>query len=266
MFAVTIATLVQGRGWEAEGHADGGAWLDVSGVLGLVVLLTLLGVLVARALLRRERYRATGALSAADVERVHEAIRAAERRTVGEVLPVVLGRSDRHPGASWLAAFLFATLGSFLLGVWLPWHLPLLLIPIQVALGALGYGLTRALPGFQRLFVSEGRATEMAEEQALQEFFRHGLHRTEGRTGVLLFVSLLEQRVVVLADEGIDAKVSPDQWKETDAAVLGGIARGSLADGLVAGIESAAEVLARHFPWRDGDRNEIPDRLIVRAE
>src|SRR5206468_3238135 len=99
-----------------------------------------------------------------------------------------------------------------------------------------------------RIFVSESRATETADEQALQEFHRHGLRETRERTGILVFVSLFERRVVVLGDAGIHAKVGDEHWQRTRDAILGGIARGSLADGLVEGVRACGQELAAHFP------------------
>jgi putative membrane protein len=148
----------------------------------------------------------------------------------------------------------------------LPWSQPALVLLAQLGLGALGYFTARTLPGFARLFVGEKRATEMAEEQARQEFLALDLQSTEAATGVLIFVSLFERRVIVLADHGIDAKVGQEHWTGVTAAVLRGIASGSLRNGLSSGIALAGGVLAEHFPWRDGDRNELPDRLIVRRE
>jgi putative membrane protein len=152
-----------------------------------------------------------------------------------------------------------------LLAPWLPFERPLLLLLAQAAMGAVCY-LCARLPDFQRFFMRERRATEMAQEQALQEFFRYGLHETAERTGVLLFVSLLEHRVVVLADQGIDARVDPDRWIKTTTLVLTGIQRDDLRGGIVDGIQSIADVLALHFPWAEGDRDEIPNRVIVRRE
>ena len=106
----------------------------------------------------------------------------------------------------------------------------------------------------------------MAREQALQEFYAHGLHRTQEATGVLLFVSLLEHRVIVLGDTGIDAKLEAADWEATDTAILEGIRSGSLKDGLVEGIRRSADVLSEHFPRKDGDRDEVPNHVIVRAE
>ena len=65
--------------------------------------------------------------------------------------------------------------------------------------------------------------------------------------------------------EGL-AKVDDNFWAETDGHILQGIDSGSLRDGLVAGIDHAGDCLAEFFPWVEGDRNEIPDRLIVRRE
>jgi putative membrane protein len=221
---------------------------------------------VARALARRRRYSAVGVLDEDDRRRVREAIAQAERKTVGEILPVVVERSDPHPGANWMAALCCLLIGSALTAGWMPWHMPALVLLLQLAMGAVGFGLAAVLPGFRRLFIFEGRATAVAEEQAFQEFYAQGLHKTEAATGVLIFVSLLEQRVVVLADEGVNARVEDTFWIETDSAILQGIRGGSLRDGLIAGIDRAGEKLADLFPWTEGDRNEIPDRLIIRRE
>jgi putative membrane protein len=252
--------------WTAVGEQAGtGLWYLV--VIALPMLfVALLAFLVLRGLVRQGRYRAVTVLGDDDHRAVHQALAEAERKTVGEILPVVVERSDPHPGADWLAALSFVILGSSALLAWMPWRNPLAVLGAQVVLGALGYGLARWLPDFKRLFVFENRATDVAEEQAFQEFYANGLHRTEAATGVLLFVSLLEHRVVILADEGIDAKVEAEFWADTDDAILDGIRAGSLRDGLVAGIRRAGDLLSEQFPWREGDQNEIPDRLIVRRQ
>jgi len=252
--------------WEAAGHDASLAWYQVLGLIGPWVLVAVLAVLILRALARQKHYRAVSELSAADREAVHDALREAERSTVGEIVPVVVERSDAHPGAKWLSAVSFLLVGTALLSAQLPWDRPALFLTCQIGLGALGWIVAQALPDFRRLFVPTARATEVCEEQALQEFFGNSLHETEGRTGVLLFVSLLEHRVVVLADRGISAVVDKEIWNETDRAILEGIRAGSLRDGLIAGVRRSGEVLAEHFPWREGNRNELPDRLIVRRE
>jgi len=252
--------------WSAVGDQAGtGIWYLVAIALPLIFV-ALFAFFVLRALVRQGRYRAVRTLADEDHRAVHDALAEAERKTVGEILPVVVERSDPHPGADWLAALSLVIVGSSALLAWMPWQNPLAVLVAQVILGATGFGLARLLPDFKRLFIFENRATAVAEEQAFQEFYANGLHKTEAATGVLVFVSLLEHRVVILADEGIDAKVDAEFWADTDDAILDGIRAGSLRDGLLDGIRRAGDLLSTQFPWREGDRNEIPDRLIVRRQ
>ncbi len=258
-----LAFLAQGD-WAAA-HPQESEWIErvaqFAPALGALVVLAL----VLRAVAQARRYRAVGMLADADLEVVHEALRNAERRTVGEIVPVVVERSDDHPHAGLAAALLFALGGATLLAAHMPWHAPHWVLLVQCGLALLGWTLCRTLPGFARLFVSEARATHVAAEQALQEFGQLDLHRTTAESGVLIFVSLFERRVVVLGDRGIDARVGAEHWKAVDAAVLAGIRNGSLRAGLVDGITLAGEVLAEHFPSAEGKRNELPDRVVVRA-
>lgn len=252
--------------WGATGEQAANAVWDWIGILGPVVFTGLLVYFVLRAIARHGRYRVVGIFSEEDRRAVREAIAAAERRTVGEILPVVVERSDPHPGADWLAAIFCLLVSTSLLAPWMPWDHPVYLILTQFAMGAAGFGLARLLPGFKRLFIAEDRASSVAMEQAFQEFYANGLHKTEAATGVLLFVSLLERRAIVMSDEGIDSKVSPDFWAGTSDLILQGIRQGSLREGLIAGVRQIGGCLSEHYPWREGDRNEIPDRVVVRKE
>ena len=252
--------------WSGGAGQTPSSLLQNLGLAGAAIVGLLFLFAVLRALSRNSRYRAVNTLSDADLERIHQSVQAAEQRTVGEILPVVVERSDPHPGAPWVAALVTLLSGSILLAAYMPWDSPGWLMACQFALGILGYVSAWLLPDLRRLFITEDRASRVASEQAFQEFYGNGLHKTEAATGVLLFVSLLEHRVIVMGDSGINALVEPKDWENTDAAILDGIRSGSLCDGLVNGIGVAAELLEEHFPWADGDRNEIPDRVIVRRE
>ena len=73
---------------------------------------------------RRRRTSAQAVMGAGAQALVHAAIADAERRTVGEIVPVVLERSDRFPGASWLSALVVLVLGTLALVGLLPWDEP----------------------------------------------------------------------------------------------------------------------------------------------
>ncbi len=252
--------------WQAAGHAALSEWLPAIAIGGQVALVALVLLGIAMAIARRRRYDASAALPPDRRVELSEAIAAAERRTVGEIVLVVLDRSDRHPEAGLLAGIALAAIGVVLLAPSLPLDRPLVWLAVEAACGLAGYGLARGLPDFLRRFVFEKRATGAAHEQALQEFHRYALHSTKDATGVLVLVSLFERRVVVLGDAGIHARVGESHWHGTAEAVLEGVKRGDLASGLREGIERCADVLAEHFPSREGDRNELPNRVVVRRE
>jgi len=263
MSTLSIAAFLQDD-WDAD-HSVAFDWVGQLGLVGTALFAGIFLFLLARGLLQARLYRAADALSDAERAELSTAIAAAEERTTGEVAIVVLGRSDRHPGAEWLAGAIAMLLGSALLAGWLPWDRPVWFFACQALLGAAGFLSARWLPGFKRAFISEDRADEMVREQALQEFYAHDLHRTRDATGVLLFVSLLERRVVVLGDTGIDAKLDASYWEATTAAILAGLKNGSLARGLSEGLGRCADVLAEHFPRGEDDRNEVHNHVVVRS-
>lgn len=250
--------------------ADDWAGSHTSASLLPGLLAVLAGLLLVAVVLRAWRRRRFAVVACALPEErraeVREAVRRAEERTVGEILPVVLGRSDPHPAAELAFAVLAGvTAYLFLWSTGLASD-PGWLLLAALAAGAAGRVAARRLPELARPFVSPDRLDEVTREQAIQEFFGHGLHETEARTGVLLFVSLFERRVHVLGDRGIAARVSPETWERVRDLVLNGAREGDLAGGLVRGIAAMGDVLAEHFPWAEGDRNEIPDRVVVREE
>jgi putative membrane protein len=252
-------------GWVDE---EGGlAWIvDWLPELGASLLGVIFAATILRAISQSGRYRATGVLGESEQRELEDELEQAESRTTGEIIIVVLERSDRHPAAHWVAGVMTLLLGTAASAPWMPWDQPVLFFALQLAWGCIGALAALLIPGFRRHFVTEERASETAEEQAFQEFYRYRLHRTKEQTGVLIFVSLFERRVIVLGDEGIDAVLDASHWEETDAAVLEGILGGDLKGGLHKAIERCTDVLARHFPAEGENPNEVPNHVIVRAE
>ena len=263
--SILAAFVADGR-WRAAGHDALYEWFATIQSIAPWLFVALLALLVARGIQLRHRYRAVEALDLAAVERLRGQVAEAEARTVGEIGVVVLERSDRHPAAPWIGAVVFTALASFAT-VHLLVALPLpAVVLVQLVFGFGMHRLVRASRDLQRRFVSNQRAAEMAEEQAIQEFHSLGLRETVARTGVLLFVSLLERQVVVLADEGIASEVEPDVWVEVDAAILAGAKRGALEDGLARGVSLVGSILADRFPAPSGGENQVLDHVIVRRE
>lgn len=197
-----------------------------------------------------------------DKERIAAAVKSAESKTSGEIVPLVVRAADSYLHADLVGGICGQAL-AMIAGMWLaPDFGYLHAIGLCVLGFCAGFGLVRVVPGIKRLLVG-GKITETeVYQRALQAFFEHGLTRTRDRTGILIMVSLMERRVQILADEGINEKVEPGAWEELVEMVLHGIREGSLTEGLCRAIERCGEILACDFPIKDDDVNELADGLI----
>ena len=194
-------------------------------------------------------------------KRVEGAIGRAESMTSGEIVPMVVDQSDAYLHVDFIGA-LIVQFSAFLAAIWLlPVFDYLSILAIQVLGLVVGFLAFRYLAPMKRLCLSPRIAEEEVFEKALRVFRELELNRTAERTGILILVSLLEHRVQVLADSGINARVKPGTWDEVVEIVLAGIKRGDLCQGLCDAIERCGEILAHDFPVQPDDVNELPDRL-----
>ena len=99
--------------------------------------------------------------------------------------------------------------------------------------------------------------------RAVHLFPRLGVHRTEERTGVLIYVLLADRKVEIVADQGIAAKVSPAEWRDACALMQEAFRAGRFEEGAVAGVVAVSTLLERHFPARGDNRNELPDSPVM---
>ncbi len=209
-------------------------------------------------------------LTDAEQERIRQAVRQAELVTKGEIVPMIVQASARYREAGYRTGLMLALLSLALLLTieiyWLPWgwhagNAGWLLLAVVVSYG-LGQGLGRA-PMVIRLVTSRERLAHKVALRAEQAFYKHGLHHTQGRTGVLIFVSLLERRVQVLADKGINDHVPVGTWDGLVNGIIDGIKTGQATDAICAAIAKCGVLLAQLSPAGSGDNpNELSDSLI----
>ena len=101
------------------------------------------------------------------------------------------------------------------------------------------------------------------EKRAVREFFRMGIDKTRGKTGVLIMISLDERIVNVKADQGINEKVAQGTWEETVEMIVEAIKSGKPEEGICKALKQVANLLAEHFPIKEDDKNEIPDNIEI---
>ncbi len=201
--------------------------------------------------------------TAAEQERIQSAVVAAEQKSSGEIVPMIVNSSGRYAEVemSGLAIGLVAgTLAA--LFVHDPWSSAEMHMIWPLAGAFLGYFLA-GLAAVKQRFLPKARVAESAHLRSLAAFTANGLHHTKAHTGILIFVSLLEHRVIVLADRGINQKVSAGTWDEIVSTITAGIKSGQACDAFCKAIERCGNILAAHFPRQGDDKDELPNRLVT---
>jgi putative membrane protein len=209
-------------------------------------------------------------LTEQDRARIGDAVRAAERLTSAEIVPMLVDRSGLYRDArhrTGLALALVALTGLLMLeAVWLPWgwHAANAAWLILGTLAAYGIGAWLGTFGpVIRAFTSTDRLHLKVRLRAERAFSHHGISQTRERTGILLMVSLLERQVYLLPDQGIGRRISTAQWEEVVGAVVTTLERGDIAGALCVGIERCGLLLTQACPATPGvNPNELPDRLV----
>jgi putative membrane protein len=198
--------------------------------------------------------------------RIEKAVNTAEQQTSGEIVPMIVGASARYAEVELMGVVAGLLIGT---AAALFWHDPWGRVEIQLLLplvgAALGFILCR-IPAIKRRLIPKARADEAVDAHALAAFTANGLHHTRAHTGILILASLLEHRVEVLADRGINEKVQPGTWDEIVQILTSGLKSGDACNAFCNSIEKCGKILSEHFPRGADDRDELADKLITEKE
>jgi len=211
---------------------------------------------------------------------ISEAVAKAERLSDGEIVTIVAERSDSYHDvglhyavlAMLLVPAAFAAmpdsfydwLGTLLLG----WRgeigrpLLMLLLAIKLAIVFLVVRYALAWTPLRMALTPGATKSRRVARRAMQLFRVAAEKKTHGRTGVLLYLSLIEHRAEIVADEAIHSKVKPEVWGEAMEVLVEHVRDGRPGEGMAQAVEKIGAVLATCLPKTLDDPNQIPDRLV----
>ena len=196
-------------------------------------------------------------------KRLEATVRDVESRTIGEVVVMVVDSSDPYLEAGVIGGITVGGCVSLVLTI-LFFHSSLLyFLPLSFLLFFPAQLLMRRDHRWKALLLGAERKEHAVRERALRAFFEKGLYKTKENTGVLFFLSLLERKVRVLADKGIYQKIGQETLDRYAKAVSQGVRDGRACDALCEAIEGVGELLAKHFPMKAGDIDELPGEVIT---
>lgn len=208
--------------------------------------------------------------------RIREAVKKAESKTSGEIATAIIPQSNDYAIFELLAALLIglvysvvmiamsSEIESWLSKMFWNYHVTILtgFYIFSTFIVILIFYLLANIPAVDRLIVPNKLQQAWVKRRAGQHFFESGVAHTRDATGILIFISVLEHRVELLADKGISQKVSADKWQEIVNGIIEGIKTGKLCDRLCLAITECGDLLAKDFPIKHDDENELSDGIV----
>lgn len=212
--------------------------------------------------------------SEADLERIKSAVKVAEDKISGEVVPVIVERSGFYSVANYKAAVIAATF-AFVTMIILDRYIiteagntlyydPVFIFSVVSVAGILGGILPNYMDGLKRMLISQQQLDMSTRQRAENVFLEEEIFNTRQRTGIMIFISFFEHEVIVIADKGINKVVDQKEWDNIVHGMISRIREGKLVDGLEAAIKRCGDILLeKGFTKTEDDINELGDDLRI---
>ncbi|HEX3001670.1 MAG TPA: hypothetical protein VHN82_04795 [Methanoregula sp.] len=220
--------------------------------------------------------RARDFFSKAEKEQIKRSVAAAETHTSGEIAVMLVDESDRYREAQVAGALAVAGLVSTIISLVLdhiaasswsfvpdPHYTSIWFwIPATAVLLVPAWYLFEVFPHLKLALVGRKRVELAVRQRSLLSFYQKGLHRTRNRTGILIFISLLERKVRIMGDRGIHVRIGQEFWNARAGELVRGVREGRALEVLTEVINKCGVELANHFPCGPDNPDEVPDDVI----
>ncbi len=201
--------------------------------------------------------------------KIKESVLEAEKQSGGEIVIFINEESDSYNNTYWATGFLSFFIGTFILVLlynffqFVSSH-SLFFIGALFLFPLLVITLLYLIKPIRLLFINKNQIDYYVNLKAREAFLNNEVFNTKDRTGILIYISLFEKRVIVIGDNGINKKVSKDKWDTVIQTIIKGIKNDSLIDGIVSGILLCGNILKENNVKRKfSDKNELDDNIHI---
>ena len=190
---------------------------------------------------------------------VAQAIRDIERATSAEVVVAVRASSGHYRHSDYLVGFALA-FAALLVFLFDSHEFSIDWMPLDTVIAfALGSYLSTSAPPLRRVLTSRRLMRANVRTAARATFFDLGIGKTSGRTGILVYVSMFEKGVEVVADVGIDTAVLGAPFTGAIAALDAALRRGPSFPRFTEALRALGPILGKTLPRLTDDINQLPD-------
>jgi putative membrane protein len=191
-------------------------------------------------------------------ESLGQIIRDIEAKTDAELVVVVRGRSGTYRHADYLWGAIVALTGLVFV-LFSPFDFHTYWVPFDVVLlFVLGAFVSSRSDPVRRLLTSGKLRAKAVRNDASAMFYEAGIANTHAENGMLIYLSLLERRLEIIADRGILKAVPPLKWNHL-VYEFKQVAHNPEPDSLIRVMHELGSVLAEHLPPTGENPNELAD-------
>lgn len=212
--------------------------------------------------------------SESDLQRIKNAVKKAEEKISGEIVPVIVERSGEYSIAKYKASLIGASLVFAVIiildryiirdAIHTLFYDPAFIFLLVVLGGTIGFALGNYSDFVKRSLISKRSLDAVARQTAENAFLEEQVFNTRQRTGIMIFVSFFEHEVIVMADKGINDVVEQNQWDALVEEIVTNIKSGKIVEALENGIQRCGTILLeKGFIKTQDDTNELHDHLRV---
>jgi putative membrane protein len=205
-----------------------------------------------------------------DLERIKNAVKEAESKISGEIVPVFVEKSSHYTIANYRAALIGAAAVFFLIIIFdrytpnLAVYDPVIIFALVMLGGFIGALKSHYINLVKRLMLSQSYMDQATRKRAENAFLQEEVFNTRQRTGIMIFISFFEHEVIVMADKGISEVVDQKEWDSMVRKIIDNVKQGKIVDGIEAAILRCGEILLeKGFVISPDDVNELKDDLRI---
>lgn len=203
-----------------------------------------------------------------DLDRIKAAVKQAEEKISGEIVPVFVERSGYYTIANYRGAMITAGVLFLMIIAWDRYapspdvYDPLFILLWVVLGGLVGAIATNSIIPLKRVLLNQTHMDQATRKRAENAFLVEEVFHTRHRTGIMIFVSFFEREVIVMADRGISKVVDQKEWDKIVRNIIEKIRMGKVTDGIETAILRCGEILLeKGFVKTPDDINELRDDL-----
>lgn len=211
------------------------------------------------------------------LEQIKTAVADAEKTTTGEIALAAVYQSDSYAFVELFTAFCTAFVSFFILFLlsdpiwklldrtfWYPAPSQFTaVIGLAILCIVIIVYIFLNIPAIDRFIIPRKLKERRVYARALQYFVESGIYKTADRTGILIFISVLERKIFVIADSGINEKVPQSRWDGICKIMADGLKTKQAAKAFITATEECGKILQEHFPNKTKNPNELANGLVI---